>query len=70
MWSLLAGDVLGVQPPWEDLQLLGALLKHQHHGWNTTMPMPGIIIDGHNWSYFLFLESSGNLVCQKIFYLL
>ena len=46
---------------------IGALLKHQYHGWNTTMPMPGVVVDGHNWTYYLFFESSGNLVCQKVF---
>ena len=41
----------------------GALLKHQHHGWDTSMPMPAIAINGNSWDYFIFFEAKGDLVC-------
>lgn len=39
---------------------LGALLKRQHHGWDTRMPMPAIAISGHSWEYFLFWATETN----------
>ena len=36
---------------------MAALLKRQHHGWDTTMPMPAIAINGHSWEYILFWGS-------------
>ena len=38
------------------------LLKRQHHGWDTSMPMPGIAINGHLWECYLFFEMNGELV--------
>lgn len=43
-----------------------ALLKRQHHGWDTSMPMPAIAINGNSWDYFLFFEMKGDLVCIYI----
>lgn len=40
----------------------GALLKKRHHGWDTSMPMPGITISGHLWECYLFFELNNNLV--------
>ena len=40
-----------------------ALLKRRHHGWDTSMPMPAITINGHSWVYFIFFEGEGDLVC-------
>ena len=39
------------------------LLKRQHHGWDTSMPMPGITINGHSWECYLFFEMDRELVC-------
>ncbi|KAL8648726.1 MAG: hypothetical protein Q9210_004814 [Variospora velana] len=33
----------------------GALLKKLHHGWDTTLPMPAITIEGHLWSWYMFV---------------
>ncbi|KAL8712370.1 MAG: hypothetical protein Q9225_006955 [Loekoesia sp. 1 TL-2023] len=32
---------------------VGAVLKRRHHGWNTEMPMPAIVVDGHMWKWYL-----------------
>ena len=44
----------------------GALLKRQHHVWNTSMPMPAIAINGNSWDYFIFFEVKGDLICIYI----
>ncbi|KAL8808252.1 MAG: hypothetical protein Q9223_004221 [Gallowayella weberi] len=31
-----------------------AVSKRRHHGWNTGIPMPGIVVDGHMWKWYLF----------------
>ena len=41
---------------------LAGLRKIQHHGWDTSMPMPAISIHGHQWYYYIFFETNGNLV--------
>lgn len=41
---------------------LAGLRKMQHHGWDTSMPMPAISIHGHQWYYYIFFETNGNLV--------
>ena len=40
----------------------GGLLKKRHHGWDTSMPIPGITITDHHWECFLFFELNGDLV--------
>ena len=40
----------------------GALLKKRYHGWDTSMPMIGIKVDGHQWECFLFFELEIHLV--------
>lgn len=42
-----------------------ALQKRHLHGWDTdtAMPMPAIAVNGHIWTYYLFYESQGELVC-------
>lgn len=47
----------------------GALLKKQLHKWDTSMPMPAIAVSGHTWTYYLFFECSGNLVCRSRSYI-
>ena len=39
-----------------------ALLKRRHHGWDTSMPMPAIVINGHSWVCYIFFEGKGDLV--------
>lgn len=40
----------------------GADQKRKHHGWDTSMPMPGITIEGHTWRYYLFTKIGPDLV--------
>ena len=40
----------------------GGLLKKRHHGWDTSMPVPGITVTGHQWDCYLFFELNTNLV--------
>ena len=42
-----------------------ALKKRRHHHWNTDLPMPGIIVEKHEWNCYLFFEMAGNLVCTS-----
>ncbi|KAL9042540.1 MAG: hypothetical protein Q9214_003745 [Letrouitia sp. 1 TL-2023] len=39
----------------------GALQKRRLHRWDTSMPMPGIIVTGHTWSYYLFVPMGKGL---------
>ena len=39
-----------------------ALLKKRHMGWNTSLPMPAVAINGHSWDYYIFFEMDKNLV--------
>ena len=39
-----------------------ALLKKRHHKWDTSMPMPAIVVNGHNWHYYIFFELNEELV--------
>lgn len=36
----------------------GCLLEKRHHGWDTSMPMPGITTSSYLWECFLFFELS------------
>lgn len=38
------------------------LSKMQVHGWDTSIPMPGIIVTGHEWVLYLGFERKGDLV--------
>ena len=44
----------------------GALLKNRHYGWNKSIQMIGIKVDGHHREYFLFFELDKNLVGPHI----
>ena len=44
----------------------GALLKKRYHGWDTSMPMVGIKVDGHRWECYLFFEMDKALVRSPI----
>ena len=38
--------------------------KRKMHGWDRTFPMPGITVDGHVWTCFLFFEvADDEMVC-------
>lgn len=39
-----------------------SLLKKRLHGWNTSMPMPAVAINGHLWEYYIFFERDKDLV--------
>ncbi|KAL9047053.1 MAG: hypothetical protein Q9214_000270 [Letrouitia sp. 1 TL-2023] len=45
----------------------GALQKKRHHGWDTSLPMPAITIEGHNWTYYLFIVMNEDLVMMGPF---
>ncbi|KAL8758686.1 MAG: hypothetical protein Q9184_003855 [Pyrenodesmia sp. 2 TL-2023] len=38
------------------------LLKKQQMHWSTELPMPGIVVDGHTWTCYLFFEQKGRLI--------
>ena len=39
------------------------LKKKQHHGWDISMPMPAIVVSGHDWYYYIFYEHDSQMVC-------
>lgn len=46
------------------------LRKKQQMHWSTELPMPGIVIDGHTWTCYLFFEQKGRLVSPPFPFLL
>ncbi|KAL8904761.1 MAG: hypothetical protein Q9207_003055 [Kuettlingeria erythrocarpa] len=38
------------------------LRKKQQMQWSTELPMPGIVVDGHTWTCYLFFEQKGRLI--------
>lgn len=54
------------QPDSPEVQLAvwisGALLKKRVMKWNTSMPMPGIVVEGGLWRMYLFFEMGTRLV--------
>lgn len=43
----------------------GALQKKIHHGWDTSLPMPAVTIEGHVWYWYMFMpikRASKNVV--------
>ena len=40
----------------------GGFEKMQYHGWDTSMPMPGITVNGSEWDCFLFFVRDSDLV--------
>ena len=41
---------------------VGGLKKMQYHGWDTSMPMPGITVYGDEWTCYLFFVRGSGLV--------
>lgn len=40
----------------------GGFKKMRYHGWDTSMPMPGITVDGDRWRCYLFFVRGSGLV--------
>ena len=40
----------------------GGFKKMQLHGWDTSMPMPGITVNGHLWECYIFFARGSRLV--------
>ena len=36
--------------------------KRLYHGWDTSMPMPGIVVSGYDWQCYVMFERDGGLV--------
>ncbi|KAL8804510.1 MAG: hypothetical protein Q9182_002518 [Xanthomendoza sp. 2 TL-2023] len=39
-----------------------AVSKRRHHGWNTGIPIPGIVVDGHMWKWYLFFVVGADIM--------
>ncbi|KAL8957920.1 MAG: hypothetical protein Q9193_004920 [Seirophora villosa] len=37
-------------------------LKKKHHGWDTAIPIPGIVVNGHQWYYYIAFERNDGLI--------
>ena len=64
-----------VQPRDPQVQLAiwasSALLKKRMMGWDTSLPMPAVAVNGHRWDFYIFFEMDQNLVrpsegCDRI----
>ncbi|KAL8904219.1 MAG: hypothetical protein Q9207_003407 [Kuettlingeria erythrocarpa] len=42
--------------------LAAAYLKRKHHGWNTSIPMPGLVVNGHEWNFYIAFERDNGLI--------
>ncbi|KAK0510854.1 hypothetical protein JMJ35_006406 [Cladonia borealis] len=36
--------------------------KRQRHNWDTSMPIPGVTINGYDWQFFITFERDGHLI--------
>ena len=54
-----------VQPRDPQVQLAiwasSALRKKQMMGWDTSLPMPAVAVNGHRWDFYIFFEMEQNL---------
>ena len=39
-----------------------ALLKKRLMGWDTSLPMPAVAVNGHSWDFYIFFEVNQKLV--------
>lgn len=39
-----------------------ALKKKRWHGWDTSLPMPAITVEGHRWDWYLLMAAGKGLV--------
>ncbi|KAL8726660.1 MAG: hypothetical protein Q9166_006582 [cf. Caloplaca sp. 2 TL-2023] len=39
-----------------------AMKKKLEMGWDASMPMPGLVIEGHLWQYYVFVRIQGDLI--------
>ena len=39
-----------------------ALIKKRYMGWDTSLPMPAVAVNGHSWDYYIFFERGKALV--------
>lgn len=42
--------------------LAAAYWKRKHHGWHTSIPMPGLVVNGHDWDFYIAFERDDGLV--------
>ncbi len=40
--------------------------KRLHPGWDTAIAMPGIVVNGYDWHYYLTFEREGDLVWPRM----
>lgn len=42
------------------------LSKMRLHNWDTYLPLPGVIVRGHEWVFYLGFERNGHLVSPRL----
>ncbi|KAI4182004.1 MAG: hypothetical protein LQ346_006664 [Caloplaca aetnensis] len=42
--------------------LAAAYWKRKHHGWHTSIPMPGLVVNGHDWDFYIAFERDDGLI--------
>ncbi|KAL9595110.1 MAG: hypothetical protein Q9179_005110 [Wetmoreana sp. 5 TL-2023] len=46
--------------------MAGLYEKRKHHGWDTSVPMPGLLVAGHDWKFYLgFVRGGGVVIMQS-----
>lgn len=45
-----------------------ASLKRRHHGWDSSLPMPGITVNGHIWNFYIFFEHAEKRLVSRYLY--
>ncbi|KAL8857189.1 MAG: hypothetical protein Q9178_006244 [Gyalolechia marmorata] len=43
-----------------------AFTKYNMHGWDTSFPIPGVTVNGHDWELFLFYEQNDTVESEGI----
>ncbi|KAI4118160.1 MAG: hypothetical protein LQ341_007633 [Variospora aurantia] len=42
--------------------LAAAYMKRKHHEWDTSFPMPGLVVNGHDWKFYIAFERENGLI--------
>lgn len=46
--------------------LAAAYMKRKHHEWDTSFPMPGLVVNGHDWKFYIAFERENGLVRSSL----
>lgn len=46
--------------------MAGLYAKRQHHGWDQSVPMPGLVVNGDQWFFYIGFAMGEGVVCLNV----